>query len=77
MLSWMIDLFSFLQYDMIIKDPLLSSMIAGITTGLGLGIVYRVGGNTGGLDPIALIVRKILWSSNGGPLLALSTVPSS
>ena len=58
MLSWMIDLFGFLQYDMIIKDPLLSSMMAGITTGVGLGIVYRVGGNTGGLDPIALIVRK-------------------
>ena len=58
MLSWMIDLFYFLQYDMIIKDPLLSSMMAGITTGVGLGIVYRVGGNTGGLDPIALIVRK-------------------
>ena len=58
MLSWMIDLFDFLQYDMIIKDPLLSSMMAGITTGIGLGIVYRVGGNTGGLDPIALIVRK-------------------
>ena len=58
MLSWMIDFFNFLQYDMIIKDPLLSSMMAGITTGVGLGIVYRVGGNTGGLDPIALIVRK-------------------
>ena len=58
MLSWMIDLFDFLQYDMIIKDPLLSSMMAGITTGVGLGIVYRVGGNTGGVDPIALIVRK-------------------
>ena len=40
-------------------------MMAGITTGLGLGIVYRVGGNTGGLDPIALIVPKILWPSNG------------
>ena len=58
MLSWMIDLFDFLQYDIIIKDPLLSSMMAGITTGVGLGVVYRVGGNTGGLDPIALIVRK-------------------
>ena len=32
--------------------------MAGVTTGVGLGIVYRVGGNTGGLDPIALIVRK-------------------
>ena len=38
MLSWMVDLFNFLQYDMIIKDPLLSSMMAGITTGVGLGI---------------------------------------
>lgn len=58
MLSWMIDQFDFLQYNMIIQDPLLSSMMAGVTTGMGLGIVYRVGGNTGGLDPIALIVRK-------------------
>ena len=58
MLSWMIDQFDFLQYNMIIQDPLLSSMMAGVTTGVGLGIVYRVGGNTGGLDPIALIVRK-------------------
>lgn len=58
MVSWMIDWFGFLQYDMLIKDPLLSSMLAGVTTGVGLGIVYRVGGNTGGLDPIALIVRK-------------------
>ena len=58
MLSWMVDAFDFLQYNMVISDPLLSSMMAGITTGVGLGIVYRVGGNTGGLDPIALIVRK-------------------
>lgn len=58
MLSWMIDVFDLLQYDMVISDPLLSSMMAGITTGIGLGIIYRVGGNTGGLDPIALIVRK-------------------
>ena len=58
MLSWMVDAFDFLQYNMVISDPLLSSMMAGITTGIGLGMVYRVGGNTGGLDPIALIVRK-------------------
>ena len=58
MLSWMVDAFDFLQYNMVISDPLLSSMMAGITTGVGLGMVYRVGGNTGGLDPIALIVRK-------------------
>lgn len=58
MFSLMVYLFDFLQYEMVVKDPIISSMLAGITTGLGLGIVYRVGGNTGGLDPIALIVRK-------------------
>lgn len=58
MFSLMVYVFDFLQYEMIVKDPIISSMLAGITTGVGLGIVYRVGGNTGGLDPIALIVRK-------------------
>lgn len=38
---------------------LLSSMMAGVT-GIGLGMVYRVGGNTGGLDPIALIVENTM-----------------
>jgi len=74
MLSWMIDLFDFLQYDMIIKDPLLSSMMAGITTGVGLGIVYRVGGNTGGLDPIALIVRKYYGLQMGSINSAINCV---
>nr|WP_054674349.1 YitT family protein [Veillonella denticariosi] len=68
MLSWMIDQFDFLQYNMIIQDPLLSSMMAGVTTGVGLGIVYRVGGNTGGLDPIALIVRKYYGLQMGGSI---------
>ena len=76
MLSWMIDLFSFLQYDMIIKDPLLSSMMAGITTGLGLGIVYRVGGIQGDLIQLHLSFANIM-AFKWGPLIALSTVPSS
>ena len=49
-------------------------MMAGITTGVGLGIVYRVGGNTGGLDPIALIVRKY-YGLKWDLLIVPSTVP--
>ena len=45
--------------------------MAGITTGIGLGMVYRVGGNTGGLDPIALIVENTM-DFKWGPLIASS-----
>lgn len=58
MSSFLIDLFSFMAPKMITHDPIISAILAGITSGVGLGLVYRVGGNTGGLDPIAFIVRK-------------------
>ena len=68
MLSWMVDLFNFLQYDMIIKDPLLSSMMAGITTGVGLGIVYRVA-----VTQVGLILLHSLYANimdfKWGPLI--------
>ena len=53
MSSFLIDLFSFMAPKMITHDPIISAILAGITSGVGLGLVYRVGGNTGGLDPIA------------------------
>lgn len=43
-----------------LNDPLLSSIIGGILTGAGLGMVYRVGASTGGLDVISLMLNKYL-----------------
>lgn len=41
-----------------LNDPLLAAILGAILSGVGLGIVYRVGGSTGGLDVISLILNK-------------------
>lgn len=41
-----------------LNDPLLASILGAILTGVGLGLVYRVGASTGGLDVISLILNK-------------------
>lgn len=44
-------------------DYILASLYAGVTLGAGLGIVFRYGGTTGGVDIIARIGnRKFGWS---------------
>ncbi|AIQ64612.1 hypothetical protein D3C81_280670 [compost metagenome] len=44
-------------------DFILASLYAGVTLGLGLGIVFRFGGTTGGVDIVARILsRKFGWS---------------
>lgn len=41
----------------IYEDPWITVLVGGVLMGLGLGIVLRVGSNTGGSDLLALIVR--------------------
>lgn len=41
-----------------ITNPLLASLVGGVLSGFGLGVVYRVGGSTGGVDVISLIIKK-------------------
>ena len=41
-----------------INDPLLAAIMAGVFVGVGLGLVFKVGGSTGGLDIPSLIVNK-------------------
>ena len=55
MLSWMVDLFNFLQYDMIIKDPLLSSMMAEMCI----------------RDRLYILIDKIVYLNIGGPFSPL------
>jgi uncharacterized membrane-anchored protein YitT (DUF2179 family) len=45
--------------DMPLKSDLtLAALFAGVFTGIGLGIIFRVGGTTGGVDIIARLVQK-------------------
>lgn len=42
----------------ITTNPLLASIYGGIFVGTGIGLVYRVGGSTGGMDIPPLIINK-------------------
>ncbi|MFP3917417.1 YitT family protein [Lysinibacillus telephonicus] len=45
------------------NDLLLASLFAGVFVGVGLGIIFRCGGTTGGVDIIARVAHKYLgWS---------------
>lgn len=56
--SYFINLLAFMEKYHLTQDPLVGAILGGIFCGLGMGVVYRSGGNTGGLDPIALIIRN-------------------
>src|SRR5690606_42144566 len=52
------------------QDMFLVSLFAGVFIGVGLGIVFRYGGTTGGVDIIARIVHKYIgWSMGRTKLL--------
>lgn len=55
-------------------DFILAALYAGVTLGTGLGIVFRFGGTTGGVDIVARILgRKFGWSM-GQIILAIDII---
>lgn len=52
-------------------DLLLAALYAGVTFGLGLGIIFRFGGTTGGADIIARLVHKYIGWSMGRTMFML------
>lgn len=53
---------------------LIVSLLAGLVAGIGSGLVYRMGGTTGGSDIIARILEKNYGISMGRSLLALDVI---
>ncbi len=51
------------------QDYFLATLYAGVTLGAGLGIVFRYGGTTGGIDIIARILNKSRGASMGQIIL--------
>jgi uncharacterized membrane-anchored protein YitT (DUF2179 family) len=41
-----------------VNDPLLAALLGALLTGVGLGLIYRVGASSGGLDVVSLILNK-------------------
>lgn len=68
----------FLVYEIQIdlqNDLFLASLFAGIFVGAGLGIIFRYGGTTGGVDIIARLVQKYVgWSMGKTMFLFDATV---
>lgn len=57
-----LNILTVLMGDKVFTDSMiLASLYSGIFVGLGVGLVFRVGGSTGGMDIPALIVHK--WTN--------------
>ncbi len=67
-LSAFFSLFGFLLHPEPMKDTLLASLFAGVIAGAGLGIIFRFGGTTGGVDIIARLLQKYFGISMGRTL---------
>ena len=54
-----------MDMKLVVDNPLLSAIYGGIMLGVGLGIVYRGNGSTGGTALIAQLVKKYTSLSSG------------
>lgn len=56
------------------SDYMLAALYAGVSLGTGLGIVFRFGGTTGGVDIVARIVSRYRGLSMGQIILSLDAL---
>ncbi len=56
------------------EDMTLAALFAGVSIGVGLGIIFRFGGTTGGVDIIARLVHKYIGWSMGKTMFIFDAV---
>lgn len=56
------------------QDPILGAIYGGVVTGLGIGIVFRSRGSTGGTDLAASILHRLTGLSIGQALLMIDVL---
>ncbi|MFD1206388.1 MULTISPECIES: YitT family protein [Sporosarcina] len=63
------------QYDIHLEgDMFLVALFAGIFIGIGLGIIFRYGGTTGGVDIIARLAHKYIGWSMGKTMFMFDAI---
>ncbi|WP_042478007.1 YitT family protein [Bacillus ndiopicus] len=73
--SLFLKIFQIYEFQMNLQDDLLLvSLFAGVFVGLGLGIVFRFGGTTGGVDIVARLINKYMGWSMGKTMFAFDAV---
>ncbi len=60
------------RVPLVITDPLLYTLYGGILDGIGIGLIFRAQGTTGGIDIIARLMQRYRGSAPGQVLLVLS-----
>jgi uncharacterized membrane-anchored protein YitT (DUF2179 family) len=69
-----IDTFSFLKDIIFIDDTLLSCLYGGVLNGIGMGIVFRNRASQGGVDIVAVIVKKYFSMNLGSTSLMINVI---
>lgn len=59
---------------MFVDDVLLSTIFGGVLSGVGAGIVFTNRGSTGGMDIVAVILRKYFSMNIGNTLLIINVL---
>jgi uncharacterized membrane-anchored protein YitT (DUF2179 family) len=73
--SFFIKIFMHYEINIHLKDDmLLAALFAGVFIGVGLGIIFRSGGTTGGVDIIARLVHKYIGWSMGKTMFLFDAV---
>lgn len=63
-----LDLTAFLSEHPIVTEPMLCAIVGGVISGIGFGMIFRADCNTGGVDVIAALIKKI-YSYNVGTMV--------
>lgn len=58
----------------ITKEPILASIFGGLLNGIGMGIAFRNGTSTGGLDIVAAILKKKFNITIGSVLMGINFI---
>lgn len=58
----------------LMDDLTLAALFAGVFVGVGLGLIFRVGGTTGGVDIIARLVHKYVGWSMGRTMFLFDAI---
>ncbi|BDU50983.1 YitT family protein [Haliovirga abyssi] len=75
MLSVYTDTFSYIfTLNGVTDNILLSSLYGGITTGIGIGLIMKIGGSTGGTDIIAQILHEKFKIQTGNALIGVDFI---
>ena len=73
--SIFIKVFQVYEFQMNLQDDkLLVALFAGVFLGVGLGIVFRFGGTTGGVDIIARLANKYFGWTMGKTMFAIEVL---